>query len=92
MNNLGLSKPHQRLSLVVDLDERGCFNAHVENQEGENVFQFSNEDESGWPSDDGLWLIDDGYMKHGRDTVGLLDFLKSNGIATPNATLTLNNN
>lgn len=79
----------QDLVLVVDLDERGWFKAHVESQNGKTVFQFSNEDETGWPSQDGLWLIEDGFMRHGRDTDGLLSYLKSAGAARPTATLRL---
>ena len=36
-------KYQQELSLVIDLDERGVFKAHVENQNGRTVFEFSNE-------------------------------------------------
>lgn len=86
----GLKPFRQELTLVVDLDERGSFNAHVENQNGRTVYSFSNEDEeTGWPSEDGLWLVEDGFMRHGRDTEGLLKYLKSAGIAKPAATMTL---
>lgn len=78
---------HQRLTLVVDLDERGSFRAHVENTSGRRVFQFSNEDENGWPDPDGIELVRDGFMKHGRDTQGLLSYLQDLGIARPGATL-----
>ena len=37
-------KYQQELSLVIDLDERGVFKAHVENQNGRTVFEFSNGD------------------------------------------------
>ena len=81
-------KYQQELSLVIDLDERGVFKAHVENQNGRTVFEFSNEDEdTGWPSDDGLWLVEDGFMRHVRDTSGLLQYLQSIGIARPTATM-----
>jgi hypothetical protein len=84
------SQFRQQLTLVVDLDERGSFKAHVENQNGKSVFEFSNEDEeTGWPSEDGLWLVSDGFMRHGRDTTGLLEYLQSIGIANPQATLSL---
>lgn len=80
----------QELSLIVDLDERGWFKAHVENQNGRTIFEFSNEDEeSGWPSDDGISLIEDGFMRHGRDTGGLLNYLKSIGLAKPTASMSL---
>lgn len=88
---MGAFKPdRQELLLVVDLDERGWFKAHVENRNGKTVFQFSNEDEeTGWPSRHGLWLVEDGFMRHGRDTGGLLEYLKSIGIAKRTATLSL---
>ncbi len=80
----------QKLQMVVDLDERGSFRAHVETQRGRNVFAFSNEDaDTGWPSEGGLWLVECGYMKHGRDTHGLLGYLQEMGLAKPAATLTL---
>lgn len=71
----GSFKPfRQELVQVVDLDERGWFKSHVENQNGRTVFSFSNEDgNTGWPSEDGLWLVEDGFMRHGRDTGGLLE-------------------
>lgn len=78
----------QDLLMVVDLDERGSFRAHVENKNGKTVFQFSNEDEeTGWPSEGGLWLVEDGFMKHARDTRGLHDYLQDVGIATADSTL-----
>ncbi len=84
---MGAFKPfRQELTLIVDLDERGWFKAHVENQNGKTIFEFSNE-ETGWPSKDGLWLIEDGFMRHGRDIHGLLEYLKSAGIAKPTAVM-----
>lgn len=78
----------QQLALVVDLDERGLFKAHVEDENGTPVFEYSNEDEeTGCPSEEGLSLVNDGYMKHGRDVAGLLDYLQSVGIAKRNASL-----
>lgn len=81
----------QVFTLVVDLDERGSFKAHVDDGNGEEVYSFSNEGENGWPDEDGLWIVNDGFMKHARDTAGLLDYLKSIGIAKANATLALEN-
>jgi regulation of enolase protein 1 (concanavalin A-like superfamily) len=75
------------LTLIVDLDERGWFKAHVEDQDGKIVFEFSNEDETGWPSEDGLWLVEAGFMRHVRDADGLLEYLKDVGIAKPTATM-----
>jgi hypothetical protein len=78
------------LEMVVDLDERGSFRAHVQNQRGSTVFEFSNEDpETGWPCEDGLWLVECGYMQHDRDTEGLLSYLKEVGLAKSAASLRL---
>ena len=80
----------QEVVSVIDLDERGSFKGHVDNQNGKTVFKFSNEDEdTEWPGADGLWLVEDGFMKHGRDTNGLLEYLKTMGVAKPNATMRL---
>ncbi|MBU0501445.1 MAG: hypothetical protein KJ558_10140 [Gammaproteobacteria bacterium] len=80
----------QNLVLVTDLDERGLFKAHVEDTSGKEVFSFSNEDEdTGWPDEDGLWLVNDGHMRHGRDVCGLLDYMQTCGIAGQNASLRL---
>ncbi len=78
---------HQKLTLVVDLDERGWFKAHVENINGKCIFAFSNEDDHGWPDPDGLWLVECGFMAHGTDRQGLLRYMQSAGLATANATL-----
>ncbi|CAN7648091.1 hypothetical protein LJR129_005047 [Acidovorax sp. LjRoot129] len=89
-NGPGLVEPQldpYALRLVVDLDERGSFRAHVETSSGKSVFSFSNECEDG--STDVLWLVDIGYMRHARDVDGLLDYLQSAGLVGANATLTL---
>ena len=69
------------MTLVVDLDERGIFKAHVEDHMGSSIFEFSNEDENGNPSEDGLWLVTAGYMRHNHDTHGLLGYLREVGLA-----------
>lgn len=75
---------------MIDLDERGSFRGHVANQNDKSIFDFSNEnEETGWPDEDGLWLVEDGFMSHGRDTDGLLKYLQDMGIARTTATLTL---
>lgn len=80
----------QALVMVVDLDERGSFKAHVDDASGQAIFAFSNEDEvTGWPSEDGLWLVEDGYMRHARDGKGLLDYLQTVGLAHARSTLTV---
>lgn len=71
------------LTLVVDLDERGSFRAHVENAKGDLIFDFTNED------DGGLWLVEFGYMDHARDTDGLLSYLQAMDIVDSDATMTL---
>ncbi|OGT90142.1 MAG: hypothetical protein A2514_11475 [Gammaproteobacteria bacterium RIFOXYD12_FULL_61_37] len=80
----------QSLTLVVDLDERGIFKAHVDDAGGKEVFAFSSEDEeTGRPSDDGLWLVEDGWMRHGKDVCGLLEYMQSMGVVGKNAALRL---
>lgn len=81
------SKKPLELVMVVDLDERGSFRAHVDDQKGKTVFSFSNEGEDGWPDEDGLWLVNDGYMRHCRDSAGLHDYLLTVGIANPGSTM-----
>ena len=77
----------QELVLVVDLDERGVFSAHVETENGQSIFEFTNlqsfdpESEGDDAADDEIWLITDGWMKHGRDATGLLEYLQEMGIA-----------
>ncbi len=78
-----------QLTLVVDLDERGSFRAHVEDADGKSIFDFSNEDEDGNPCEDGLWLIEFGYMSHARDATGLLEYLQEVGIAGSNASMSV---
>lgn len=75
-----------QLTLVVDLDERGYFCAHVENAKGRTLFEFDNDDET---SDGGLWLVDMGYMRHARDAAGLLDYMRSAGIVGANSSMTV---
>lgn len=77
------------LLMIIDLDERGSFRGHVEDQTGKTVFEFSNEDEDGWPDEDGFWLVEFGYMKHGRDAAGLLQYLKGMEIVPQNSTIRL---
>jgi len=72
----------RELLMVVDLDERGSFIGHVEDADEKVVFSFTNEDiGTGWPSEDGFWLVVDGYMRHKHDTDGLLEYLVSIGVA-----------
>ncbi|EGQ60914.1 hypothetical protein GGI1_03386 [Acidithiobacillus sp. GGI-221] len=77
------------LTLVVDLDERGIFKAHVEDYVGDSIFELSNENEDGSLKEDGIDLVRDGYLRHRRDTYGLLNYLREIGIATKENTLTV---
>lgn len=78
----------QELVLVVDLDERGCFKARVEDEFGHTVFDLSNEDEeTGWPGD--IWLVEAGYMRHARDAEGLLEYLRLIGVASPSSRMSI---
>lgn len=79
----------QELVMVIDLDERGSFRGHVEDQKGRTVFEFSNEDENGWPDENGFWLVEGGFMKHGRDVDGLHEYLVQMGIAKADSTIRL---
>lgn len=57
---------------VIDLDERGDFKAHVEDYEGDTVFEIDG-------MDDLMSIIDDGFMKDKDDTDGLLKHLQEIG-------------
>jgi hypothetical protein len=61
----------------IDLAERGIFKGHIEDPDGESIFEFSNEDSDGNPEPDGLWLIDSGYMRHVQDVAGMLSYLQA---------------
>lgn len=76
------------LTMVVDLDERGCFRAHVENANGKTLFEFSNEDDDE-ECEGGLWLVDMGYMRHARDEAGLLDYMRAMGMVGANSSMTV---
>lgn len=43
----------QALTMVVDLDERGVFKAHVDDDKGRTVFELSTEDDE----EGVLWLV-----------------------------------
>ncbi len=60
--------------LFVDHDERGEFRAHVEDEKEKTVFEYGTEsDEDCYLV---LWLVEDGFMKHGRDMPGLTVYLQ----------------
>ena len=71
------------LLMTVDLDERGVFKAHVDDMDGNTILTMSNEEDE----DGGLSLVRDGFIKHPRDTVGLLVYLKEMGMAPESASL-----
>jgi len=72
-----------RLLMIVDLDERGVFKAHVDDMEGNTILTLSNEEDE----DGELSLVRDGFIKHPRDTEGLLIYLKEMGMAPGPASL-----
>jgi hypothetical protein len=71
-------KNAEKYNYIIDLDERGCFNAHVENEKtGKVIFSFSNEEENeeGENFNGSLWIVEDGFMKHTKDIDGLQEYL-----------------
>lgn len=85
----------KRYYRVVDLDERGSYRAHVEDQDGKIVFSYSNEEEivddegepTGETEEGELWLTRDGFMKHVDDIAGLEEYLKDTGFIEKDADL-----
>jgi hypothetical protein len=71
-----LAKPLP-FTYTIDLDERGDFKAHVDDGQGETVFSIGTEDGASLAE-----LIEDGFIKHGRDLAGLADYLKHVSIMT----------
>ncbi len=61
---------------IIDLDERGTFQAHVEAEGGGNEIWSVNTDE------DPDWF-ETGYMKHGEDMAGLESYLRQMGSMKP---------
>jgi hypothetical protein len=59
--------------LIVDLDERGEYKAHVENFKGETVYEI-----------DGDWIVEAGYMRHKEDVDGLTEYLIDQGFIEEN--------
>jgi len=66
----------------IDLNERGYYNAHVEETKtGKIIFTVSNEQEYEDENGDivieygNISLVEDGYMKHGEDMRGLENYL-----------------
>lgn len=76
---------HQTYTHHVDLNERGEYRMHVENQNGKIVFSASNTEDAEENSE--FWLTRDGFMKHTSDMAGLEEYLKEMGIMPKNSTL-----
>jgi hypothetical protein len=74
---------------IIDLNERGYFQAHVEDPSGKVVFEMSNEeiDAEGNITYGEVWLTEAGYMKHITDVDGLEVYLKQMEVIPPNAVL-----
>lgn len=51
------------LFYIIDLDERGLFKAHVENEQGKIIYELSGQE------------LEDGFMKHKNDTTGLENYV-----------------
>lgn len=66
----------------INLDERGDFSATVYDGTDKEVFSISSMEELNQ-------LTEDGFMKHGRDVVGLREYLVNVGMLPRDATLTM---
>lgn len=76
---------------VIDLDERGQFQAHVEDHDGKTVWEVSypeyyQDDETGEEMENST-IFDDGYMKDTEDVDGLEKYLKQMGTMPEDAEL-----
>jgi len=54
---------------IIDIDERGEFRAHIEDRNGNTIFEYDDQ------------IFEDGFMKHKKDMNGLLHYLKTKGIS-----------
>jgi len=81
----------QILLYVIDLDERGEFRSHVEDENGVSIFEITNEDqdEDAHITNGGIWLVEAGYMKHAKDINGLHQYLKEIGVAKADSKLSM---
>lgn len=71
---------------IIDLNERGFFKAHVEDKNSSKTFfSFGNESEE--ELEDGISMIEDGYMKNVEDVDGLKYYLIECKIIPIDATL-----
>lgn len=72
-----------KLEYYINLDERGDFNSDVR-RNGETVFEIKD-------SDHLCEMIEDGFLKHGRDINGLTEYLKSVELLRENETISYGN-
>ena len=70
--------PSRKLTYVIDLNERGSFRAHVEDEQGKIIFNILAGDELG---PDESSIFEDGFMRHEQDYIGLYEYLIDLGIA-----------
>ena len=88
-----------KYNYIVDLDERGMFHAHVEDENENIVYSISNEnpvydDETGEEigSEYGvLQPVQDGFMKHSEDVDGLESYLIDMGVISKDSILSAQN-
>jgi len=58
-------------------EERGEFTAHVENSDGDIIWEYRFPEEGVVPPDEQTSIFDDGFMKHMDDVAGLEEYLKT---------------
>ena len=67
----------EKYKYIIDKDERGEFSAHVEDENGQEVYTVANYDDYDGASDSGeVWLVEAGYMRHAKDVNGLAEYLQ----------------
>jgi hypothetical protein len=67
----------------IDLEERGVFKAHVEDDEGDTVYEINSEDDE----DGQVWLVEAGYMRNLADINGLHNYLVDMDFMPPGSSL-----
>jgi len=70
---------HASYAYVIDINERGEYRAHVEDDNGKTVFVIDLDDYPEW--------FEDGWMKHADDIHGLLEYLIDMAIVPKTASL-----
>lgn len=66
---------------VVDMDERGEYKAHVEDMDGNEVFDFGSDD------DGEVSMFEDGFMKNASDMSGLTKYLRQHKMVPDHAVI-----